>query len=119
MWLSRHHSRTHVKDAVVVFDESDCVSYKLYLRLLSFFFFFQAEDGIRDKLVTGVQTCALPISVWLPPRMCFWPRRRSTPGGYDWRRVSTSCRCITHCGSSRKSACWITSVRAADRKSVV
>src|SRR5229473_1261492 len=29
-----------------------------------FFFFFQAEDGIRDKLVTGVQTCALPISSW-------------------------------------------------------
>src|SRR5205823_7618469 len=28
-----------------------------------FFFFFQAEDGIRDKLVTGVQTCALPICV--------------------------------------------------------
>src|SRR2546425_10936131 len=27
-----------------------------------FVFFFQAEDGIRDKLVTGVQTCALPIS---------------------------------------------------------
>src|SRR5205823_9000185 len=26
-------------------------------------FFFQAEDGIRDKLVTGVQTCALPISI--------------------------------------------------------
>src|SRR5205823_10225352 len=26
-------------------------------------FFFQAEDGIRDKLVTGVQTCALPISL--------------------------------------------------------
>src|SRR5215207_4649677 len=31
--------------------------------LYSFFsFFFQAEDGIRDPLVTGVQTCALPIS---------------------------------------------------------
>src|SRR2546421_12681614 len=31
------------------------------------FFFFQAEDGIRDLIVTGVQTCALPISVhrWL------------------------------------------------------
>src|SRR5205823_10986705 len=29
------------------------------------FFFFQAEDGIRDKLVTGVQTCALPI--WPAP----------------------------------------------------
>src|SRR5207253_6109521 len=27
-----------------------------------FFFFFQAEDGIRDGHVTGVQTCALPIS---------------------------------------------------------
>src|SRR5207244_5487554 len=29
--------------------------------LLIVFFFFQAEDGIRDDLVTGVQTCALPI----------------------------------------------------------
>src|SRR5947207_8973236 len=28
-----------------------------------FFFFFQAEDGIRDHCVTGVQTCALPISL--------------------------------------------------------
>src|SRR5216683_6986493 len=28
-----------------------------------FFFFFQAEDGIRDLIVTGVQTCALPISL--------------------------------------------------------
>src|SRR5690349_22870418 len=34
--------------------------YVLYV----FFFFFQAEDGIRDLYVTGVQTCALPIS-WL------------------------------------------------------
>src|SRR5438552_14160183 len=29
--------------------------------VLVVFFFFQAEDGIRDDLVTGVQTCALPI----------------------------------------------------------
>src|SRR5699024_1636526 len=29
-----------------------------------FIFFFQAEDGIRDRNVTGVQTCALPISVF-------------------------------------------------------
>src|SRR2546430_16849513 len=28
------------------------------------FFFLQAEDGIRDLTVTGVQTCALPISLW-------------------------------------------------------
>src|SRR5260370_415733 len=30
------------------------------------FFFFQAEDGIRDSSVTGVQTCALPICTCLP-----------------------------------------------------
>src|SRR2546430_5401799 len=42
------------------------VDYKLGLvpavLIISFFFFFQAEDGIRDLTVTGVQTCALPIS---------------------------------------------------------
>src|SRR5256885_7369633 len=31
-------------------------------RYIVFFFFFQAEDGIRDYKVTGVQTCALPVS---------------------------------------------------------
>src|SRR5699024_11668493 len=35
-------------------------------------FFFQAEDGIRDRNVTGVQTCALPISVLLPPWVARW-----------------------------------------------
>src|SRR2546430_6755976 len=36
----------------------------LLARLLVYlFFFFQAEDGIRDLTVTGVQTCALPISL--------------------------------------------------------
>src|SRR3989441_5045423 len=39
-----------------------CVNPRLSDGCLSFFF-FQAEDGIRDKLVTGVQTCALPISL--------------------------------------------------------
>src|SRR4030043_2461097 len=34
-----------------------------------FFFFFQAEDGIRDVAVTGVQTCALPILGFLPETM--------------------------------------------------
>src|SRR5256886_3110647 len=38
-----------------------------------FFFFFQAEDGIRDLTVTGVQTCALPISS--PIRRCIARRR--------------------------------------------
>src|SRR5687767_12731479 len=41
-----------VEDNVV----EGCIGVCLY------FFFFQAEDGIRDKLMTGVQTCALPIS---------------------------------------------------------
>src|SRR5687767_8312892 len=39
----------------------------------SFCFFFQAEDGIRDKLVTGVQTCALPI----------FPHRRARRGHHS------------------------------------
>ena len=33
----------------------------LFFFFLFFVFFFQAEDGIRDTSVTGVQTCALPI----------------------------------------------------------
>src|SRR5256885_12033572 len=41
------------------------------------FFFFQAEDGIRDYKVTGVQTCALPI-------LC---RRRRTEGTADLRAM--------------------------------
>src|SRR5437764_1748530 len=40
------------------------------------FFFFQAEDGIRDTSVTGVQTCALPIS-GTPSPSCWISRSRS------------------------------------------
>src|SRR5688572_31507179 len=36
----------------------------LFFFFFFLFFFFQAEDGIRDLTVTGVQTCALPISWW-------------------------------------------------------
>src|SRR6266536_5545858 len=39
-----------------------CVVFYSYPYPIIVFFFFQAEDGIRDPLVTGVQTCALPIS---------------------------------------------------------
>src|SRR5437763_11012236 len=38
------------------------IRYNLLRDVLSVYFFFQAEDGIRDTSVTGVQTCALPIS---------------------------------------------------------
>src|SRR5437868_9568321 len=37
------------------------ISSEMKLSFIFFFFFFQAEDGIRDRNVTGVQTCALPI----------------------------------------------------------
>src|SRR5207249_7616354 len=39
-----------------------CFVFGCGLFFYCFFFFFQAEDGIRDRNVTGVQTCALPIS---------------------------------------------------------
>src|SRR6266850_8254361 len=48
----------------------------MFMKVNFFFFFFQAEDGIRDYKVTGVQTCALPIWSFrsiAPPR--------STPTG--------------------------------------
>src|SRR2546425_5330705 len=44
-----------------------------------FIFFFQAEDGIRDKLVTGVQTCALPISGPASSMAAAVPSRRPVP----------------------------------------
>src|SRR2546427_3067939 len=39
-----------------------CYLFELIVLSIFVFFFFQAEDGIRDLTVTGVQTCALPIS---------------------------------------------------------
>src|SRR3712207_8351291 len=48
------------------------------------FFFFQAEDGIRDIGVTGVQTCALPI---LRPVLALTP---VTPVGVVWECVGVS-----------------------------
>src|SRR5438034_4048118 len=60
-------------------------------------FFFQAEDGIRDHCVTGVQTCALPISLgWkVPSEVCFWSL-------FWWSRPSLSeigrASCRERCG---------------------
>src|SRR5215467_7860822 len=64
-----------------------------------FFFFFQAEDGIRDYKVTGVQTCALPISgprdAAAPPAAApaGWARSRvngkGTPGPRDAAGAAT------------------------------
>src|SRR2546422_6107258 len=53
----------------------DCVFFVRFF----IFFFFQAEDGIRDVAVTGVQTCALPIYLHLPVARCRSSQHRSPP----------------------------------------
>src|SRR5258708_17508580 len=55
-----------------------------------FFFFFQAEDGIRDDLVTGVQTCALPIYNKIKTQSSPLPR---CGGGGVLRAPETETRC--------------------------
>src|SRR5699024_12584605 len=68
------------------------------VRSLWAFFFFQAEDGIRDRNVTGVQTCALPISrptsFWTCAGLSFMPRFAWRPctGRSEERRVGKECR---------------------------
>src|SRR6266511_5665084 len=57
----------------------------------SFFFFFQAEDGLRDFRVTGVQTCALPI--WAATYgIC---RRLGTAGERTLRAGVKTCALVT------------------------
>src|SRR5256885_5112578 len=75
--------------------EIDVVGYSVYFLLVVFF--FQAEDGIRDYKVTGVQTCALPI--------CGETRRCSTRAG-----TSASRRLPRHLSMPARSA------RAARRR---
>src|SRR5207253_6218392 len=48
------------------------------------FFFFQAEDGIRDGHVTGVQTCALPIFITLGSPFSGDPRQNNVWRLYEW-----------------------------------
>src|SRR5205807_2990636 len=55
------------------------------------FFFFQAEDGIRDYKVTGVQTCALPIC-WTPPARssgAAWDSKKP-PSALPWKRPESN-----------------------------
>src|SRR2546422_9310919 len=53
-----------------------------------FFFFFQAEDGIRDVAVTGVQTCALPI---YPLSKLRWPLDPGAPVRTPSRLAGAAC----------------------------
>src|SRR5256885_7054334 len=59
----KHNSSAFVKKYLRETSGSGCI------------FFFQAEDGIRDYKVTGVQTCALPISVRVYPDPAVRPER--------------------------------------------
>src|SRR5438034_7892987 len=71
-----------------------------FISLVAFavFFFFQAEDGIRDHCVTGVQTCALPICAGptcgvsqRPPVRRTWAPRGETPvliHAFNWAKLS-------------------------------
>src|SRR2546422_5133647 len=70
-------------------------------RIVLSFFFFQAEDGIRDVAVTGVQTCALPILTrCTPPGMC---RTLShAPSLVGWR--PTGCQSVKSPASSTVAA---------------
>src|SRR5256885_1299752 len=56
---------------------------KALIQKLSFIFFFQAEDGIRDYKVTGVQTCALPISISAVALVLAWLLLLLTRQGTD------------------------------------
>src|SRR5207237_5191585 len=50
-----------------------------------FFFFFQAEDGIRDSSVTGVQTCALPISSYAGVQLIFFASKEPLNTARFWQ----------------------------------
>src|SRR5437879_11256809 len=58
------------------------------------FFFFQAEDGIRDTSVTGVQTCALPIFTGTPTAgdLSESASRSLPPGAATWRYFEVPAR---------------------------
>src|SRR5205823_11602191 len=91
-------------------------------------FFFQAEDGIRDKLVTGVQTCALPILQARQPGPtqsdAHQDERRYAARSGQQRRDAAGCqraRCasliyftITHRSEERRVGKECRSERAAD-----
>src|SRR2546430_3922230 len=84
------------------------------------FFFFQAEDGIRDLTVTGVQTCALPISRGTPWR----PARNSRKPSGQWYQTYASETLASAVEGSVSHLCVSISSPTAvserlDRKSVV
>src|SRR5690349_22052436 len=67
VWIATDRSRAHRCVEACVYGTLEFVGYPRFpapvevLAIVIVYFFFQAEDGIRDLYVTGVQTCALPI----------------------------------------------------------
>src|SRR5260370_37249515 len=92
-----------------------------FLFIVSFFFFFQAEDGIRDSSVTGVQTCALPIYFkrldsrpFLPAPFEIRRPRRWSPASVT-KAPSPESRCSRHRPPPRRSALGPLSLSNLDR----
>src|SRR2546426_5117228 len=71
--------------------------YSKLMRIISFFF-FQAEDGIRDYKVTGVQTCALPISL---PTGAWFLRRKAVRSARPSRAA-----CVNSLSVRRRQRLW-------------
>src|SRR5438128_3158597 len=69
------------------------------------FFFFQAEDGIRDATVTGVQTCALPIFTWehYLANQQRLAANTTRSGARPAREGLALCQGIVYCGSCGRS----------------
>src|SRR5688500_20125507 len=66
-------------------------------------FFFQAEDGIRDYKVTGVQTCALPISPGgIRPWRSSHSRNRSAVSKKSASRAASAEQSTTHAGAIKE-----------------
>src|SRR5207249_8483549 len=71
-----------------------------------FFFFFQAEDGIRDRNVTGVQTCALPIlMVSSCARLASWTTTYTNPRSGSGPRASMYVAPFGISGRSSSACC--------------
>src|SRR5690625_7743881 len=91
------------------------------LSVLIFFFFFQAEDGIRAGHVTGVQTCALPISspsnrLVTEPSSKTARMARASSGAIDsWVRRSEERRVGKECRSRGSPCCYKKKKGESDR----
>src|SRR5437660_4106113 len=76
------------------------------------FFFFQAEDGIRDGHVTGVQTCALPISTFLPLSSGTNPARQAANGAAPAPSTTAFSNSIRRSTANARSRSRTSTVRA-------